>query len=153
MRSQNLVFNAIDVHDEHGEHPPGLAVARHLQSRLGDYGWRVTEPDNWRDCGWSLKCSRERSLLEVTLAVAGGTRPTVASAWMLQIAPMHQPGILGRALGKPPSASPADCYALATAVHEVLSSNARFSGLRWRWDNPPDDATSTSAPPPPPNKS
>lgn len=115
---------------------------RALREDLSTRGWTPGDFDNWRDCGWAITCQRSGGDLELVVAPTG-----TPEEWMVQIAPARVPGLLGRALGRLPSATSALCHELATDVHAALSG--RFSRLRWRWDGFPDEEHSTSTPAPP----
>jgi hypothetical protein len=142
MASQNATFLGPVTPDAEFDHPAGLPIVRALRADLSARGWTPGDFDDWRDCGWSISCRRDGGDLELIVASTGAP-----DEWMLQIAPARVPGLLGRALGKVPSATAALCHALATDVHAALSG--RFSRLRWRWDGFPDEAHSTPTPAPP----
>jgi hypothetical protein len=143
MASQNATFRGSVKPDAEHEHPAGLPIVRALRAELSTRRWITGEFDNWRDSGWSIPCRRDGSEMQLVVAPAGS-----ADEWMLQIAPARVPGLLGRALGRVPSATSVHCYELATDVHSVLS--AQFARLRWRWDGFPDEEHSTPAPTQPP---
>lgn len=134
--SQNLVFKGEARSDDQFDHPPGAAIARFLETNLRDAGWQVCNFDNWRDCGWSLRCSRQDAELQVAFAEMDN------SQWMLQVAPLRVPGLLGRMLGKATSATPGGVYALSRAIHDILGRTGRYSDFKWRWDGPPDEKSS-----------
>lgn len=143
MTSQNATFRGPVKPDAEHEHPAGLPLVRALRTELNTRNWITGEFDNWRDCGWSLPCRRSGGELQLVVASTGP-----ADEWMLQIAPARAPGLLGRALGREPSASSEHCYELATDVHSVLSG--LFASVRWRRDGFPDEEHSTPAPTQPP---
>ena len=149
MDSLNLIFRTSSFQDEQHEAPAGFAVAQWLQRGVAESGWHAEAPENWRDSGWSIQCSRGARTLE--LALGAISKPhTGTTEWFLQVAPMKQPGFLARALGRRASASPEDCYALAQTLQSALVSDARCAGLKWRWNGPPDEMNSTREPLPPP---
>lgn len=139
--SQNATFSGVSAEDVEWPHPPGAAIARLLQEGLEQNGWVPEEFDNWRDVGWSIRCQRASSDVEVAFCAME------AKQWMLQVAPNSVPGLLGRALGNQPSATSDECLALAVVVHEILS-RAGYSDLRWEWDGPPTNASSSRPTPP-----
>ena len=142
MTSQNATFiGSVDPDPEY-DHPAGLPILRALLAHLSTRDWTAGDFDNWRDSGWNVICRRAEAELE--LIVAATDAP---GEWMVQIAPVRAPGLIGRALGRVASAGPARCHALAMDVHAVLSE--RFGRLRWRRDGFPDEANSTPAPTPP----
>jgi len=142
MTSQNATFLGPVNPDAEYERPAGLPIVRALRANLSTLNWNTGEFDNWRDCGWSISCRRHGSEMQLVVAPTGSPEE-----WMLQIAPARVPGLLGRALGRVPSATSVHCYELATDVHTVLSE--QFARLRWRWNGFPDEEHSTAAPTPP----
>ena len=139
MESQNAIFASPAPPGPRVIEPPGEFIAVKLQSDVSARGWSTGEVDNWRDAGWSFPCRRGTSALEV-IVTADDPR------WFLQIVPIYLPGFLGRILGRAPSATPADTYALANDVHAVLSSDG-FSDCLWCWDGPPDENSSSEPTP------
>lgn len=137
--SQNLQFDG-QVPQEQEFEPAGEPVARLLQSAIRDSGWEVDELDNWRDCGWSVDCRRADAQLQVAIT------EIAPSEWMLQVAPLHVPGLFGRLRGRQPSASRGDALDLARLIHAALVADERFSRFRWLWDGFPDDGESTPGP-------
>jgi hypothetical protein len=131
--SLNVTFLGAIAPDLHLDQPPGGSIAKLLSAALRTDGWNVDDPENWRDVGWSLACSRGTVRLECALAGFG------PNAWMLQIAPAYTPRLLGRLLRRQPTASPDAVHKLAKAVHCVLSDS--FRGFRWEWDGPPSEAS------------
>ena len=110
---------------------------RRLSAELGIAGWRTNEMDNWRDCGWSVLCSRGAGQLQVALSQIHNDE------WMLQVVPQRVPGFFGGLVGSNPSATPAGVYELAVSVHRALSVAGCLGSSRWRWDGFPDDEHST----------
>lgn len=138
--SQNVTFVGEAQSDPEFDHPAGASIARRLEAGLRNAGWLVSDIDNWRDCGWSIECSRGDVRLEVSLALIDPGK------WMLQVAPWKVPGPLGRLFGKRPSAMPADVLDLAKAVHAQLVQEARYSQFSWCWDGFPEEGNSASEP-------
>jgi hypothetical protein len=139
--SQNVRFFGDAPPDEEFAHPPGASIIRLLQAGLADHGWQVAELDNWRDCGWSIACSRKESMLDVVLA-----KTAIDLEWMAQIAPTYVPGLIGGLLGKSASAPPALVFALAKDIHVLLSKSGCFSEFKWCWDGNPVEDTSSQEP-------
>ena len=133
--SQNLLFAGVVPQDARHPEPPGWAIAQLLCEGAKAQGWMPEEPDNWRDCGWSFQCRRDIAKLEIALAPYGEER------WIVQVGPAECPGLIGRMLGKMPSATPSDTLAFAKLVHEVVSRQPTVSSLRWAWDGPPNDTS------------
>jgi hypothetical protein len=134
--SQNARFSAIIPDDPEFDHPPGAWLARHLQRDLAARGWTTNEFDNWRDCGWFVRCVRGQADLELCFSA-------VACDWLLQVAPTGAGGLLGR---RRPTATPEDCHSLATAVHACLREAGMCTSIRWGWDGDPDDVASSDSP-------
>jgi hypothetical protein len=144
MLSQNLRFLGPVAADPANRDPPGLPIVQLLSAELPPRGWIAHPWDIWRDSGWLLPCRTGERELDLTLASIGPE-----DEWMLQIAPTRLPGLLGRALGRLPSATPMDCNRLALDVHAVLAGAGGFTRFWWRWDGFPDEASSTPEPMPP----
>jgi hypothetical protein len=140
MRSQNARFKAEFPTDTEFEHPPGAWPLRRLSADIAGAGWETSEFDNWRDSGWSIRCSRDNATLEVVIA------PWGEKEWLLQVAPADRPGYLRRMFGARASATPPDLLLLAKAIHSILSNYLRVKHLMWRVDGPPDEDHSTSEP-------
>jgi hypothetical protein len=138
--SQNLLFTATVQKDPEFDHPPGAFLIRRLASELTKAGWNSGQMDNWRDCGWSVRCGKGTSDLEVIISqIQDGN-------WILQVSPHRVPGAIGRLLGGKPSATAADIHDLALAVHRTLSKLNYLSSPQWRWDGFPDYKHSTAEP-------
>ena len=129
--SLNASFMGSSPKDAEYDHPEGRALARLVRQAVQQKGWVAGEPDNWRDVGWSVLCSRGSSRLECAISLVGGGK------WILQVAPNAVPGFLGRALGRNPSASPAEVLELSKVVHGALQGGNAYSDFRWRWDGLP----------------
>ena len=136
--SQNARF-ALELEDSSAEdHPRGTSLAIDLSRALDSTGWAVSEPDNWRDVGWSFSAYRDGVELEVILsAIEDGE-------WILQLGPARGAGLVAKVLGRRPSASPHDCFVGATILDEALES--RCTSIAWRWNGLPSEETSTSEP-------
>jgi hypothetical protein len=130
--SLNVTFAGAAPKDAEFEHPEGASVARLLRDAAQQMGWAVRDLDNWRDVGWSVLCSKGVARLEVVISSAGQDQ------WMLQVAPETVPGLVGRALGKQPTASHTEVLDLANVVHHALSEGELYRGFRWAWDGPPN---------------
>ena len=132
--SQNVRFSGSAVADEEFDHPEGASIARLLQAGLSKRDWIAKPIDNWRDCGWEIDCDREEWELQVVVASV-----CLASEWMTQVAARYHPGIIGRLLGKRPSADPKTILALARDVGIILSESGQFTDFKWCWDGYPKD--------------
>ena len=130
--SQNASFSA-DLAEAADGHPSGAALARLLRDGLRQAGIMASEPDNWRDSGWSLEVRMESAVQEVVVARA---RP---GEWLIQVAPQPLAGLIQRLFGPAEHPAAATTLQLARAIHQILSADRRVSRLRWRWDGPPRD--------------
>jgi hypothetical protein len=139
--SENARFFAEPAPDAEYQHPPGASIARLLQLALADRGWKASEMDNWRDCGWILHCSSPNADLQVVLG-----KDVEGSEWFLQVSPAYVPGLIGRLLGKKASGSSADILALSKTVQAILSAQPGFTEFRWCWDGDPAINPHTSEP-------
>jgi hypothetical protein len=138
--SQNLRFTASIPKDAEFVHPAGASLIRRLSADLAAAGWITNEMENWRDCGWSVVCRRDSSVLEVVVS------QIQEGQWMLQVSPQRSPGSIGGLFGRKPSASPRDVHALAVAIHRALSTLQYLGSPQWRWDGFPDERHCTSEP-------
>ena len=126
------------------EHPPGGFIASFLRERLLQLTWRVSDLDNWRDCGWVFFCCNDRAQLQLVLA-----QMAASWDWVLQICPKYVPGIIGRLFGKERSATPNDVYEIARSVHEIISMPETYDDIAWCWDSVPNDRNASKTPIPP----
>jgi hypothetical protein len=138
--SQNLRFSGVAPVDKEYDHPPGISIARLLESKLEKMEWETQEIDNWRDCGWFFQCKKEKANLEI--ALAGNDK----NEWMLQIKPAYLPGIIGKLFGKVPSAGSNECYVLAKQVSKILIEESNYSNFKWCRNGFPDKNKSTPEP-------
>ena len=138
--SQNLRFAAIDPKDDEFEHPAGAGLMRRLSAELAAAGWRTTDMENWRDCGWSVGCGKGLAELQVVLSQIQDGQ------WLLQVGPQRRPGVIGSLFGAKPSATAGDVHELAITVHRGLSRLGSLGSPQWRWDGFPDENNSTSEP-------
>jgi hypothetical protein len=132
--SQNARFSGEASPDSEFEHPPGASISKFLRDTLLKRGWQVSEIENWRDGGWSIKCSRPPSELELVIA-----KMAVGEEWFLQISPTYVPGLVGRLLKKQVSASPNAIQALAQDAYSILSqggSSGSSCGVGTDFRNP-----------------
>jgi hypothetical protein len=141
--SQNLLFSGSPPADLEYPTPPGASIARQLRTAIKDRGWTTTEIENWRGSGWFFGCQKAGSDLEISLV--GFDKTT----WMLQIAPRAIPGLISRLLGRSPSASPEECFALANIVHDTLAHTSAYADPLWEWDGPPTSVSGPRPLPPP----
>jgi len=140
-RSQNVRFCGEISAGSDAEHPPGAAVAGIVRRNLLQRGWKVSEMDNWRDCGWLFVCQMNEARLEVLLVSMA-----IPHSWYLVISPEYTPRLMGWILGRKPSAMPSDIYALARDVHQILFQVREFGNIQWCWDDIPNDNNSSDEP-------
>ena len=138
--SQNLRFNGVSPTDNEFEHPIGADIIRKLQKNLKNNGWVVKPFENWRDCGWSLSCGQNNVKMEVNVSAIKETE------WMLQVAPIYTPGLIGRLMKRKSSASECNILELAKNVHDFIRAENEYDKLMWCWDDFPEESNSTSKP-------
>ena len=119
--------------DPEYEHPPGVSLARILETRFRSRFNSVDEFDNWRDCGWSLRVHFGDKTFEVYFALYYPEK----NQWLLAILPLGQPGIIGRLFGRKPFRYRAELEAIVTEVNSVLTEISSVSDIRWRFGGPP----------------
>jgi hypothetical protein len=137
--------NAIFVRDGSGDardHPRGQALATRIGTHLRSVGIQSTDPDNWRDSGWGLKCVSGAVEFQVILAGA-----VDSDRWFLQVAPTSKPGFLTRAFSRADFSSAALCFSLAAILQTALAELGA-TDQHWRWDGPPTEQHPRSPQPP-----
>lgn len=120
-------FKGVAPADAEFDHPAGASLARVLQASLQVAGWDIEDFDNWRDCGWVVDCRRPPTEVEVVVTEMS------PGEWLLQVAPRHAPGLIGRLFGGKPSAAHDHVLELARVVHSTLIAQRHFSGVQWQW--------------------
>ena len=114
------------------EHPAGRRVLDELLAVLRDGGWEPrSEPDNWRDTGWSVELAAGAELI---------LSHVEDSKYWIQILPMNPPSLLTRLFKR-------DAYAEADAIvsrcSETLArgpeADSDIEVRAWNWDGPPDE--------------
>jgi hypothetical protein len=143
-KSLNVRFESPKSQPATDEAHPGHDILVEIAAALNQKGWTTTEPDDWRDVGWQLRCRREAAELIVVIASTGEP-----GQFLAQVSPAHGTGSLGRLLGRQTSASVDDCVAVATLIHQVLTERG-CSGIGWRWDGTPKPGSSSAEPHLPP---
>jgi hypothetical protein len=129
MFSQNL--RVTGPHPADGENPAGEAVARSLSDKLSSAGFFATAPDDWRDCGWVVRCRVECRTVDVVVSWISGT-----TEWFFQISADNEPDDAARQ----------PCTAVARTVAEALRELAGFELFRWKVDGDPADGICTDRP-------
>ncbi len=131
----NAIFRGELPRDEEYGEPPGCYLARKLEAHLRRFAQDVAEFDNWRDAGWMVECSLAGVRFEIYFAVY---EPTPApSLWMLQIAPLGQPGFVKRLFGAQPTAYGVASRRLAAEVHGLLKDEPTITGVAWAMNADP----------------
>jgi hypothetical protein len=138
--TQNARFVGVFPIDPEFDRPAGAWLGRYLQQHLSRAGWATSDFDNWRDCGWVIRCVRKAADLEVCFAAGD-------QGWFLQVAPTRF-GWMTRLRGEV-SAAARECHALARAVDECLRATGLCSAVSWAWDGDPARVPATESPPPP----
>ena len=139
-RSQNAIFCGAAAPDPEFDHPAGASIARLLMAELSKRCWSVAELENWRDCGWLVRCARGNESLDIVVGPYGDSE-----SWILQIHASRCPFFLLRWLRARPSADAAEILELSRTVAEILKS-AKFSQFKWLWDRLADSNKATSEP-------
>lgn len=114
------------------EHPAGRRVLDELLAALQGGGWEPhSEPDNWRDSGWSVELVNG---VELILSHVGDSK------YWIQIVPTNPPSRLKSLFNR-------DAYAEADAVvsrcsetlARQLEAHSSIEARAWNWDGPPDE--------------
>ncbi len=147
MRSRSGIVGTVPC-AARAPRPAGVELARKLRAEIDPRGWEPGEIELGRASGWSIPFRRGEARVELAVEVADER----ADAWAVQIAPARLPGPIARALGRTPSATPGDVLELARAAHAVLNADARFAGVRWRWEAVEDERSATREPREPPDE-
>jgi hypothetical protein len=139
-RSQNVTFVGEAPPHRELAHPAGEGLAFEARDALSHAGVPVSEPENWRDSGWSLICDTSRGAVEVAVA------PIQDGVWILQVAAVRVPGFIDRILGRSVPDLSRECLDLSRTIDMMLKSSRRYSQVRWRADGFPDEASSSNEP-------
>jgi len=129
--------------DAEFDHPAGAIFARELESGLRARAFSVEEFDNWRDCGWVVYVTVGEKQFEVYFAEYGEENQP---GWLLAVAPLNQPGVLGRLFGRKVPTIAAELQSISVAVHEILSGHPAVSEIRWFVGGPPEKVPSYASP-------
>ncbi|MCA9116657.1 MAG: hypothetical protein KDA79_16365 [Planctomycetaceae bacterium] len=140
--SHNVLFTAECVETDEFPHPRGEPLMREIVEATRAAGWETTEIDDWRDAGFCAVCRRAAVEVEVILANIPDGR------WFMQICAAYIPGWYGRWKGREPSATRADCYAVARVLHSLLSRRAATRIEGWCRDGFPGEGDDESTPEP-----
>lgn len=132
MKSQNVIFEAAIPEDQEIKHPAGAWLARQLRDDLAGMSWETHDFDNWRDCGWSICCSKG-GMLNICFA-----QHSNQNEWFLQVSPFRIPGFVGKLLGKQPSATEEQITCLARDINTLLKGKYHFKIVGWKADGAPD---------------
>src|SRR5262245_36556071 len=127
MVSQNAAFVYQTRKDDPFE-TPGRELAAAFVAALNSRTLPASDPENWRNCGWSIDVAVGPA--RVVIAVAQLLEP---QQWMLQVWMENQPGFVGRLFGRKPIDASAPLTDIAIIVHEELGKLGS-SSIRWRVD-------------------
>lgn len=140
--SHNVLFTAECVETDEDFFAPGKPMMREIVEAMQAAGWETSEIDGWRGSGWCVVCQRETVEVEAVLVdVPDGQ-------WFMQICAAYIPGWYGRWKGREPSATRADCYAVARVLHLLLSGRAATRIEGWCRDGFPGEGDDESTPEP-----
>jgi hypothetical protein len=139
-RSQNVTFLGEAPPPQEFDHPIGEGLIYYVRDALLLARIPVSEPDNWRDCGWSLICAMTRGEVQIALASTG------EGEWFLQVAPVRVAGLVDRVLRRAIPDVSHECVQISRVIDETLKSSGKYSRIRWREDGPPDEANSSNEP-------
>ncbi|MEO0811968.1 MAG: hypothetical protein AAFY60_03830 [Myxococcota bacterium] len=120
---------------EENGHTPGRNVLNTLLSALRAGGWEAeSEPDNWRDSGWSIHLGRDTQMLV--------THVSDQTYWA-QITALHSPSLLARLFKKDAWAkTDADVSRCGEILSRELATQESLTVRRWNWDGPADEGQS-----------
>jgi hypothetical protein len=133
-------FSATFPEDGEFSHPPGAFLVRKLDACLCEVADVVDPFDNWRDCGWVVRVSMRGHRFEIYFAPFNGSR------WLLAVAPIGQPGILAKLLGRKSVDVSAELRGLSDSVHQLLSGLPFVSKLFWQFGGPPNASLGVPSP-------
>jgi len=135
-------FTAALAPDAEFDHPPGAVLARALESALRARFVSVHAFENWRDCGWVLVVQVNQKSFEVYFAKFSPE----STEWLLAVAPVGSPGLIGRLLGRKPIECTSELKAIAGEVHTLLLAMQGLSGVRWFLGGPPEAVPTVANP-------
>jgi hypothetical protein len=140
-RIPHATFHAELAPDPEWAHPRGASLARVLEGALRSQFQSVGPFDDWRDLGWTVKLELNGKSFEVYF----GQFRTEGS-WLLAVAPVGQPHLFGRLLGRKAFPCADELKAIASVVHQSLHSLGSVSDLLWMMGGPPGKVPSVETP-------
>jgi hypothetical protein len=126
------------------EHLPGHNLAREIEARYRAEGFEIEDLDCWRDAGWFINCSVNGKRFE-TYFLACRDEGTPRD-WVLAIAPLGQPGFIGRLFGRKPTLYVRELRRLAKMVHELVLAQPDVTDVAWCFNDFPRDCPSVGSP-------
>lgn len=103
-------------------HPKGYSICKLLEERLEQNGVSVRPLDNYRDIAWSVDCQINDKPLFFFVGFLG----TKQTDWQLIVC--SQTGFVKRLFGFKDTD---ERIQLTKEIHNILSSDNRFSDLKW----------------------
>ena len=104
------------------DHPKGYSISEFLYTELSKAQFNVHPPDNYNDFAWSVDCDINENKVFFFVGYLG----TKVTDWQLIIC--SNIGLIGRLLRHNDEK---ERTKLAKAIHAILSSDDRFTDLRW----------------------
>jgi hypothetical protein len=114
------------------EQPAGRRVLNELVALLQGGGWEPrSEPDNWRDSGWSVELANGAELI---------LSHVEDSKYWIQIVPTNPPSRL-KSLFKRDAYAEADAIVsrCSEALARELEAHSDIQARTWNWDGPPSE--------------
>jgi hypothetical protein len=135
-------FKGTLARDAEFDQPPGATLARALESALRARFVSVQPFDNWRDCGWVVDVQINQKSFEVYFAKFNPE----ANEWLLAVAPLGSPSVIGRLLGRKRIDCTSELQAIASEVHTLLLATQGLSDVRWFLGGPPEAVPKVTCP-------
>lgn len=104
------------------KHPQGYSVCKYLEDELSNAGFIVQALDNYRDIAWRVDCEINEKKVYFFVGYLG----IKMSDWQLIIC--SGIGFIRRLFGHNDEN---ERIKLASAIHTILSSDDRFTDLKW----------------------
>jgi hypothetical protein len=130
-----LTFKTSFPESSEYEHPRGYSICKFLQMELAQAGFSIQPPENYDDIAWSADCIINDKRVFFFVGYLG----TKVTDWQLIVC--SGIGLIGRLLGRKDQD---ERIKLARAIHAILSTDERFSELKWfsRYTDTPKDSWS-----------
>lgn len=137
----HATFHGVLAQDSEYAHPLGASLARVLETALRSHFQSVGKFENWRDIGWVVKVELDGKSFEVYFA-----QFHTEASWLLAVAPLDQPSLFSRLLGRKPSPCSNELKTITSLVHQSLCSLPSVSGILWMLGGPPGQVPSVETP-------